>query len=221
MFQKRYDKVHQGTKNNKRYKMVKSRYTKVQLGTKRYKKVQKGTRKYTFWHRYQTIQSRLFGQNCIFSILWTCSEEYHLCYDGLNREVMKTFRLFIALGEKQLLLLLHDANTKYASRCWFLLHIPLMVLKFWGEEVLTFALASNACTVGMLTQWAKSQLIVALIEKQEKSARWRFVNSYQKWQKLQICQMYLNCHAEKFYLKNFNVDFWRENSNTYNLNLGF
>ena len=82
MFQKRYDKVHQGTKNNKRYKMVKSRYTKVQLGTKRYKKVQKGTkryekvqkgtRKYTFWHRYQTIQRRLcqnplFGQNCIFS----------------------------------------------------------------------------------------------------------------------------------------------------------
>ena len=84
MFQKRYDKVHQGTKNTKRYKMVKSRYTKVQLGTKRYKKVQKGTkryekvqkgtRKYTFWHRFQTIQRRLcqnplFGQNCIFSTL--------------------------------------------------------------------------------------------------------------------------------------------------------
>ena len=46
MYKNRYDKVHQGTKNNKRYKMVKSRYTKVQLGTKWYKKVQKGTKRY-------------------------------------------------------------------------------------------------------------------------------------------------------------------------------
>ena len=56
MFQKRYDKVHQGTKNTKRYKMVKSRYTKVQLGTIRYKKVQKGTKRYK-----KVRENTLFG----------------------------------------------------------------------------------------------------------------------------------------------------------------